>query len=294
LLKISYRIKSNLKQKMPPRAAKTEIEGLILLLDVGVSMSTKIGNTTTTYLQSCVDIIQMIAQRKLFETSKDELSLILYGTVGTANELWNASEPDVYSHVSVARPLSEVDWKLLEYMQNNINATNLNGDTLDGLLVASHHFQEDINDTKYFKDKRIMILTDFSSSADDDDKLVKLKKGLSKNSIRLDVISPFREEEEEEVEEEDKKKKKDNSSKDKKTSNGTASNDVNGNNDEDSDVKTMTKQQKANCHLLRQLCEETDGAMYSFDEGNSFLFHYKFKDFFEMKFLCLKFKLKFY
>jgi len=252
---------------MPPKAAKAEIEGLILLLDVGVSMSTKVGNTSTTYLQSCVDIIQMIAQRKMFEISKDELSLILYGTVGTANQLWNASEPDLYSHVSVARALSIVDWKLLEYLQNNISATNLNGDTLDGLLVASHHFQEDQNDTKYFKDKRIMILTDFSSSADDDDKLAQLQKCLSKHSIRLDVISPFREEEDEEED----KKKADNSSKDKKTSNGTASNDVNGHNDDDSDVKTMTKQQKANCHILRQLCEETEGAMYSFDEGNSFV-----------------------
>ena len=246
---------------MPPRAAKTEIEGLVLLLDVGVSMSTKIGTTSTTYLQACVDIIQMIAQRKMFETSKDELSLILYGTRETANELWDGSS-DHYRHVNVARPLSIVDWKLLEYMQNNISATNLQGDNLDGLVVASNHFHEDMNVTKCFKDKRIMILTDFSSGADDEDeKIEKIRRGLADHSIRVDVISPFKEEDDE-----DEKNKHNNKEKNKSSSNsnGTASNCVDDNDDE---VKRMTNEQKANCRVLRKICEKTEGAMYSFDEG---------------------------
>jgi ATP-dependent DNA helicase 2 subunit 2 len=245
---------------MPPRASKTEIEGLILLLDVGVSMSTKVGNTSTTYLQSCVDIIQMIAQRKMFETSKDELSLILFGTRETANELWNGSSDD-YSHVTVARPLEIVDWKLLDYLTNNINATNLQGDSLDGLIVASNHFHEDSNTNKFFKDKRIMILTDFSSSTDDDDKLNTITKGLAKHEIRVDVISPFKDNDEEES---DPRKGNDNA---------TASNSVNG--DGENETKTMTKEQEANHKLLKQICEETEGAMYSFDEVLNVLTSYK-------------------
>lgn len=132
--------------------ARNEIEGLVLLLDVGQSMTTKIGNTTTTYLQSCVDIIQMIVQRKMFQSSKDELSLILFGTVETANELWDGTS-DHYSHVTVARPLAMVDWKMLEYIQNKISASNLDGDILDGLVVASNHFHEDANKKKISKKK---------------------------------------------------------------------------------------------------------------------------------------------
>jgi ATP-dependent DNA helicase 2 subunit 2 len=86
--------------------SKNEIEGLVLLLDVGISMTTKLSSTTT-YLQACVDIIQMIIQRKMFQSSKDELALILFGTRETANELYNADESsENYRHISVIRPLS--------------------------------------------------------------------------------------------------------------------------------------------------------------------------------------------
>lgn len=122
--------------------SRNEIEGLVLLLDVGLSMSTKIENTSTTYLQSCVDIIQMIVQRKMFQSSKDELSLVLFGTRDTANELWDGSS-DHYSHVTVARPLAPVDWKMLEFIQNEISTSNLQGDILDGLVVASNQLYED-------------------------------------------------------------------------------------------------------------------------------------------------------
>ena len=179
------------------RSKAVDTEGLVLLLDVGISMSTKIRHTSTTYLQSCVDIIQMIAQRKMFESSKDELALILYGTRETANELWDGSS-DHYSHVSIVRPLAIVDWKMLDYLQNNVSATTLQGDMLDGLIVASNHFKEDMNMLKALKDKRIMIMTDFSSSADDEEKIGELTACLAKHSIRVDVISPCSENPEEE------------------------------------------------------------------------------------------------
>ena len=92
-----------------------DTEGLIILLDVGVSMSTKINNSS--YLQTCLDIVQMIVQRKMFQMSKDELGLILFGTRETANALWNGSS-DHYSHVTVVRPLNIVDWNLLEFVNS--------------------------------------------------------------------------------------------------------------------------------------------------------------------------------
>lgn len=171
--------------------ARSEVEGLVILLDVSHTMSTQL-SPSTTYLQSCVDIMQMVVQRKMFQSSKDELALILFGTPGTANELWDGTS-DFYRHVTVARPLSQVDWKLIDFIQNSISASTLEGNIFDGLVVASNHFHEDANKKKPFKDKRIIVFTDFSSGENEDDKLKELIAGLSKHSIRVDVIHPFSE-----------------------------------------------------------------------------------------------------
>lgn len=236
-----------------------ETEGLILLLDVGIGMSTRIRNTT--YLQTCVDIIQMIVQRKMFQSSKDELALILYGTNETANNLWDGSS-DHYSHVSVARPLSLVDWKLLDYIQNNINSTNINGDILDALVVSSDHFHEDINTNKVFKEKRIIVLTDFSSSTEAADKIDKISAGLSKHGIRVDVISPFSSDSDD-----DKENGSDGN-------NATTSSAANNN---DNEVKIMSKSQRTVYSILKDICDTTNGALFSFDEALSLLSMYQAK-----------------
>ena len=56
-------------------------------------MSTKVGGST--YLQSCSDIIQMISQRRMFQSSKGFISLILFGSRETANIL-NTKNADKY------------------------------------------------------------------------------------------------------------------------------------------------------------------------------------------------------
>ena len=173
---------------MPPKKSKVEIEGLVILLDVGEAMATM--NKGSTHLQTCVDIVQMIVQRKMFAGSKDEVGLVLFGSRETANELWDGNS-DHFTHVSVARTLSAVDWKLLEFIQNKIGVSNIQGDLIDGLVVASSEFQSEANVVKPFKEKRIIVLSDFSSSAEDDGDLKKLCKGLSRHGVRVDAISPF-------------------------------------------------------------------------------------------------------
>lgn len=242
-------------------ASRYEIEGLVLLLDVGSSMSTRLHNSTTSYLQSSVDIMQMIIQRKMFQGSKDELALVLFGTNETANVLWDGSS-DHYRHITVARPLSIVDWKLLEFIQNNISATNLQADVLDGLVVASNHFHEDLNKKKSFKEKRIIILTDFTSNCDDDDKLKDICAGLSKHNIRVDIISPFSDEDIHRSEKGD-------------ASNGDTPR--GSNQDPNEDRKLMTRQQLEAYKMLQQICENTEGAAYSFDEALGLLSSYQSK-----------------
>ncbi len=99
--------------------ARNEKEGLVILLDVSSSMLTRSGSCT--HLQTCVDIIQMIVQRKMFQSSKDELGLVLFGSRDTQNSLWDGSS-DQYAHVSLVRALSPVNWKLLELLQNDISS----------------------------------------------------------------------------------------------------------------------------------------------------------------------------
>jgi hypothetical protein len=248
--------------------ARNEIEGLVILLDVGVSMSNQL-NRTTTCLQACVDIIQMIAQRKMFQSSKDEIALILYGTHGTANELWNGNddEDDHYAHVTVARQLSQVDWKLIDYIQNNIVTSNLEGDLLDGLVIASNHFHEDQNKSKKFKEKRIFVLTDYSCSTNDSDKLDLISKGLSKHGIKVNVISPFSSEQEDHHHQNEE--------------HATTSTDSSKNhqNDDNGFVyrKEMTRKQQQVLVKLREICEQTDGAVYSFEEALTLLSIYQAK-----------------
>ncbi len=102
--------------------AKNDKEGLVVLLDVSSSMLTRTMSATSsnTNLQTCVDIIQMIVQRKMFQSSKDELALVLFGCRDTQNALWDGSS-DEYAHVNLVRALSPLNWKLLEFIQNEIS-----------------------------------------------------------------------------------------------------------------------------------------------------------------------------
>ena len=142
-------------------------------------------------------------------------------------------------HINVARQLALVDWNLLDYVQNKISCSNLNGDIIDALVVASNHFNEINNKNKIFKDKRIIIFTDFSSNSEENDEenssIESILRNLKKNEIRIDVISPFSEIEDE----------NDHNSSSNITNNGaTTSKQQNGNNSHDTETKQMTKQQK--------------------------------------------------
>lgn len=247
------------------------MEGLILLLDTGHTMTNRVGNTS--YLQSCVDIMQMIVQRKMFQASKDEIGLVLFGTNETDNPLYDASEDqDHYAHIKVARELSLADWSFLKYMQTNINASNVQGDMLDALVVASDHFRIDLNKKKSFKEKRIILFTDFSASSssndDPDSDLKTICNALAKNSIRVDVISPFSGDDDD-----------DDGDNGDEGNNQTASASANASNNQDrsSSRKEMTSEQKANRERLIRVLEATGGAMYSFEEALTLLSQYQAK-----------------
>ena len=167
----------------------------------------------------------------------------------------------------MARPLALVDWKLLEYIQNDLAVSTLNGDLIDALVVASNHFVEDNNKIKVFKDKRIIIFTDFSCTTEASDDLDSILHNLRKHDIRIDVISPFSETDD------DNENNKHNQSSD----NDATTSKQNGHNHSNSETKVMTKQQKEVQSILRQTCTNTDGSLYSFSEALKVLSVYQAK-----------------
>jgi ATP-dependent DNA helicase 2 subunit 2 len=247
------------------RSAKSgDIEGLVIVLDVGSSMSTKQDSTSCSYLQTSSDIVQMIIQRKMFQASKDEIGLVLCGTRETDNILYD-NDSDQYSHISLVRPLDVVDWKLIEFIQNEISATNLQADIIDGLLVATNHFRESSNKFKLFEKKRVLILTDFSSASNfyENSDLISIRQGLEKSKIIVDIITPFD---------------------DKDEDDGGKNNDANdsaNNRPQNNSKKPMTAQQRSNretlCKILNTEGEDSLNSIYSFEEALSCVSMYQAK-----------------
>jgi len=65
---------------------------------------------------------------QMFSESKDEITLILFGTTDTANDLSSGGES--YANISVARPLAPVDWDLLQYVDKDLKPGNMSADCI--------------------------------------------------------------------------------------------------------------------------------------------------------------------
>lgn len=184
---------------------------------------------------------------------------------------------------------NNTSFTLKKFINKKIGVSNLQGDILDGILVASNHFHEDSNKSKVFKDKRIIILSDFSSSTEDDGDLSKLCKGLAKHGIRVDTISPFSDSDDSDT----PRTSRDANDSDNQgmASNGPSKCTFLGRFlssfhlfmikflliDENHEQKTMTPEQRRVQQILQQVSDSTEGAMYSFDEVLTLLSSYQSK-----------------
>lgn len=211
-------------------------EAVAIVLDVGRGM-TEVPPGEQSHLQVSLDAINMFLQRKLFSESKDEVSLILFGTPDTANDL---AAKDGYQNITVARPLGPVDWDLLKYIQNDVTSSDISADFLDALVVAMDHLTEAIKGKKGFgtASKRVILFSDVSGEFGDD-QLDDIMASFKESNFELTVIGP-------DLDDEDDTKKDDN------TANGHA--------------KPKTPQQRAGETLLRHIIENIDGESYTFSE----------------------------
>ncbi len=70
---------------------------------------------------------------QMFSESKDEIALILLGTPDTANDL---ADGESYQNITVARPLGTVNWELLQFVENDVQPSNLSGDCILGFITG--------------------------------------------------------------------------------------------------------------------------------------------------------------
>ena len=209
-------------------------EAVAIVLDVGPSMN-QAPDGGTTSLQSALAAIGMILQRKMFAESKDEISLILCGTPETANEL---ADDDAYQNITVARPLGLVDWDLLQFVQNEVDPSDISGDFLDALVVAMDHIVKDVQGKRGFGSKRIILFTDCGGEFGDD-KLDDIMGSFKEAEIELNIIGPNLDDDQD-------------SSQDNKG---------------DGDGKRKTPQQLAGETLLNHMMQQVNGESYSFSEA---------------------------
>jgi len=76
----------------------------------------------------CLAFILFALCVQMFAESKDEISLILFGTADTANDLLSGGE--AYANISTARPLAPVDWDLLQYIERDLKPGNMSADCI--------------------------------------------------------------------------------------------------------------------------------------------------------------------
>lgn len=63
----------------------------------------------------------------MFSESKDEVSLVMFGTPDTDNPL---ADGDSYENVTISRPLGVVDFDFLQQVQNDITPSNTSADCI--------------------------------------------------------------------------------------------------------------------------------------------------------------------
>ncbi|CAF4328707.1 unnamed protein product, partial [Adineta steineri] len=174
-------------------------EALALVVDIGVGMSQTAPGFDSP-LQITSDILQMIVQRKMFQQSKDELALILYGGDETNNDL---ADENNYQNISVVFSLSSANWHLFEEIQK-IKPGNNPADLIDAIVVAADHLRRETEGKRGYAAKRVLLFTN-AATPFNDHSLKVILDSLRLQDITVDAIGPsWGQEEEEDGDENDR------------------------------------------------------------------------------------------
>ncbi|XP_064652857.1 X-ray repair cross-complementing protein 5-like isoform X2 [Lineus longissimus] len=202
----------------------------------------------TTSLQTSLNAITMILQRKMFAESKDEVALVLFGTDNTANDL---ADGDNYARIIVAKPLAAPSWDLLEYVQNDIQASHHTGDFIDALVVAVDHLRKATKGKRGIAGKRLILFSNLGGEFGDD-KIDTIVGALKAEEVELNIIGPSLGDDDD-----------DDGPPNAANANGH--------------TKEKTPQQRAGETMVQHILSEVEGECYSFGEALPALSYFQAK-----------------
>uniref|UniRef100_A0A8C8SK17 X-ray repair cross-complementing protein 5 n=1 Tax=Pelusios castaneus TaxID=367368 RepID=A0A8C8SK17_9SAUR len=158
---------------------------IVLCMDVGFAMSNS-GPGEESPFEQAKKLMTMFVQRQVFAESRDDVSVVLFGTDGTEN---NLASGDQYQNITVQRHLMLPDFDLLEDIQNVIQPGSEQADFLDALVVCMDLLQKETLGKKYEK-RHIEVFTDLSSPFSED-QLEIIIANLKETGISLQFFLPF-------------------------------------------------------------------------------------------------------
>ncbi|XP_074656219.1 X-ray repair cross-complementing protein 5-like isoform X2 [Tubulanus polymorphus] len=198
-----------------------------------------------TPLQTSLNAISMILQRKMFSESKDEIALVLFSTDNTANDLADGSS---YENVMLARPLGKTDWDLLQYVKTEIAAGSQSADFIDAFIVAVDHLVKATKGKRGISGKRLILFSNLAGEFGDD-KIDEVIAGMKAENVELSVIGPDLPDADDDDIDED---------------GGGGGEPSNGTGDHS---KSKTPQQIAGERMIRHILKQVEGDSYSFSEA---------------------------
>ncbi|XP_034247573.1 X-ray repair cross-complementing protein 5 isoform X2 [Thrips palmi] len=160
-------------------------EAIVIVLDVGQSVGREISLNGETFLHNAQLCATKIIQKKIFTRSKDEIGLILLGSEDTNNPLANDEN---YNNIEIRHQLQCANWRMVQTISSFKKGTSVDGDWLDALIVAAD-FMRTASEGKKFKERKIVILTNFKSDVSDDEVNFVIE-ALQTEKIQVIVIGP--------------------------------------------------------------------------------------------------------
>lgn len=163
----------------------TSAEAIVVVLDVGPSVAREISPNGETFLQNSQLCATNIIQRKILSQSIDEIGLIIVGSEETNNPL---ADDEGYKNIEIAHSLRRANWSMVKSIAKYQKGTEATGDWLDALIVAAD-FIKTSTEVKKFKEKKIVMLTNFCSDVSDDE-VDCIIQGLKNENVQVIAIGP--------------------------------------------------------------------------------------------------------
>ncbi|CAF0919684.1 unnamed protein product [Adineta steineri] len=236
-------------------------EALALVVDIGVGMSQTAPGFDSP-LQITSDILQMIVQRKMFQQSKDELALILYGGDETNNDL---ADENNYQNISVVFSLSPANWHLFEEIQK-IKPGNNPADLIDAIVVAADHLRRETEGKRGHAAKRVLLFTN-AATPFNDHSLKVILDSLRLQDITVDAIGPSWGQEEEEDGDENDRSDSPTQTNGHNEDSASARPTTNGHHHNRNQKKPLTPQQKTGIRIINDIINTTEGSLFTFREA---------------------------